>query len=149
MLMHLSRMKNIEGRQGWYSETMMGVPVVAGQSGMIIALMRWWQKRWHAVMVSGSRLQRLQLETDCQVLLNLWKHPTRQNSEIGPLLQQIDDLSRGFVEFSFSYASRLRNKLAHECARLVSRSALVEEWQIPPPCLGGIIAEDCRHVHDE
>ena len=89
-------------------------------------------------------VQRLILETDCQVLVNLWKHPSRHNSEVGPLLQKIDDLSRGFVNFSFVFSSRTCNKLAHECAKLVSRDRSVEEWLVPPALRG--IAD---HVHDE
>lgn len=94
-------------------------------------------------------VRRLQLETDCQVLVNLWKNPSSKNSEVGPLLQQIDDLSRSFVEFSFNFAGRECNRLAHECARLVSCNTLMEEWLIPPSSLGDIIADDCKHVHDK
>lgn len=65
-------------------------------------------------------VQRLQLETDCQMLINLWKRPSHHNSEVGPLLQQVDDLSQSFIEFSFVFSSRTCNKLAHECAKLVS-----------------------------
>jgi superfamily II RNA helicase len=85
------------------------------------------------------------------VLVNLWKHPSRHNSEVGPLLQQIDDLSRGFVDFSFVFSSRTCNKLAHECAKLVSRDRSAEEWlvPVPPPALRGIADNDCNHVHDE
>ena len=38
-------------------------------------------------------VQRLVLETDCQVLVNLWEQ-RRHLSEVGPLLQQIEDFSR-------------------------------------------------------
>ena len=81
--------------------------------------------------------------------MNLWKHPSRHNSEVGPLLQQIDDLSRCFVDFSFVFSSRTCNKLAHECAKLVSRDRSVEEWLVPPPALRGIADSDCNHVHNE
>jgi hypothetical protein len=71
-----------------------------------------------------------------------------QNSEIGPILQQIQDLSRSFVEFSFVYSSRECNRLAHECAKLVSRNNLVEEWLEPPPGLRGIMEAECNPSRD-
>ena len=81
------------------------------------------------------------------MLVNLWKHPSCHNAEVGPLLQQIDDLSRCFVDFSLVFSSRTCNKLAHECAKLVPRDRSVE-WLVPP-ALRGIADNDCNHVHDE
>ena len=69
-------------------------------------------------------------------------HPSRQNSEVGPLLQQVSCLSLGFIDFSFGYSSTTCNNLAHECVKLVSHSNLVEEWFVPPPCQWGIIEAD-------
>jgi hypothetical protein len=92
-------------------------------------------------------VQRLVLETDCQVLANLWEQQ-RYQSEVGPILQQIEILSRSLYDFSLIFSSRSCNSLAHECAKLVSRSHPVEEWLVPPPGLRGIIENDCNHVHD-
>jgi hypothetical protein len=92
-------------------------------------------------------MQRLQLETDSQVLVRLWEKRLCQNSEIGTVLQQIQDLSRSFVEFSFIYSSRECNTLAHECAKLVSRNNLVE-WLEPPPGLWGIMEAECNPSYD-
>ena len=90
----------------------------------------------------------LQLETDCKVLVSLWEKSTFQNSEIGPLLQQINDLSRSFVEFDLFFSNRSCNRLAHECVKLVSCTRSVEEWLIPPLALQEIMYADCNHVHD-
>jgi hypothetical protein len=92
-------------------------------------------------------VQRLVLETDCQVLANLWEQ-RRYQSEVGSILQQIEILSRSLYDFSLIFSSRSCNSLAHECAKLVSRSHLVEEWLVPPSGLRGIIENDCNHVHD-
>jgi ribonuclease HI len=94
-------------------------------------------------------VQRLQLETDCKAVVNLWEKRQHQNSEVGPLLQQIEALSRSLVDFSFIYSSRSCNMLAHECAKLVSRNNPVEEWLVPPPGLWAIINTDCNHAHDQ
>lgn len=83
-------------------------------------------------------MQRLQLETDCQVLVNLWDKRSSQKSEIDPLLRKMEDLSRSFEGFSFRFISRKCNKLAHECDRFVSCNSQVE-WLIIPPGLRDII----------
>jgi hypothetical protein len=61
------------------------------------------------------------LETDCQVLVSLWSNRLNQRSEINSLLQQMDDLSRSFVDFRLNFINRDCNKVAHECACMVSR----------------------------
>jgi hypothetical protein len=112
---------------------------------MITALMPCLRRRRRAdgIQFAIDRgVQRLQLETDCQVLINLWEKRQHQNSEVAPLLLQIEDLSRSLADFSFTFSSRSCNMLAHECAKLVSRSNLVEEWLVPPPSLWGIISSD-------
>jgi len=83
-------------------------------------------------------VRKLQLETDCQVLVNLWTNRTSQKSEINPILQQMEDLSRSFEAFDLVFINRKCNRFAHECARLVSRDNPVEEWLITPPGLRDI-----------
>ena len=41
-------------------------------------------------------VNRLLLETDCQVLVSLWLNRSNQESEISPLLDQMEELSRSF-----------------------------------------------------
>ena len=49
---------------------------------------------------AGERaIRRVQLETDCQVLVNLWINRSHQKSEISPLIGQMEDLSRSFDDF--------------------------------------------------
>lgn len=67
--------------------------------------MRLQPKHWPVVMgcarlVKEQGVQCLQLETDCQVLVNLWKRRSNQKSEIVPLLQMMEDLSRSIEGFS-------------------------------------------------
>jgi hypothetical protein len=92
-------------------------------------------------------VRRLQLETDCQILVNLWEKRSRQKSEIDPFLQLMDDLSRSFEGFELLFVNRKCNKVAHECARLVSSISQVEEWLITPPGLRDIINNDCNPDH--
>jgi hypothetical protein len=62
-------------------------------------------------------VNRLFLETDCQVLVSLWLNRSNQESEISPLLGQMEELSRSFDAFEICLISRSCNKLAHACAR--------------------------------
>jgi hypothetical protein len=55
-------------------------------------------------------VQRVELETDCLHLVQLWNKKDAQRSIIDPVLTEIDDLRLAFQEFFFSYISRLCNK---------------------------------------
>lgn len=50
-------------------------------------------------------VQKLQMETDCQVLVNLWMNRSIQRSEIDQLLQQMEDLSRSFEVFHLNFST--------------------------------------------
>lgn len=93
-------------------------------------------------------VRRLLLETDCQVLVNLWMNRFNQRSEIYALLEKMEVLSRSFDAFSFCFIGRNCNKLAHACARLVSRDNQVAEWLLTPPGLADIRANDCNPIHN-
>ena len=62
------------------------------------------------------------LETDCQELSNLWATIDVQRSAVNLILRDIKDLSRSFDEFKFVFAPRSCNKVAHQCARQVSKN---------------------------
>lgn len=68
------------------------------------------------------------LETDCQVLVQLWEKRYSQRSEIEPLLHRLDELSRSFVEYKLNFVSRNYNKRAHECPKLVSHKSITLWW---------------------
>jgi ribonuclease HI len=87
------------------------------------------------------------LESDCQVLVSLWENHARQRSEIQPILLHMEELNRSFEDFSLCFVNRICNRLAHECAGLVSRENLVEEWLIIPPCLRATADADCNPSH--
>ena len=89
----------------------------------------------------GRGVRTLILETDCQVLVNLWDNRSTQKSEVDPLLYQLADLNRSFDDF------RICNRLAHECAKLVSRGNPVDDWLLAPPGLRVIIDDDCNLAH--
>ena len=84
------------------------------------------------------------METDCQVLVNLWENSAMQRSEIDPFMHQMAELSRSFEFFSLCFVTRKCNRLAHECAWLVFRDHQVEEWLLTPPGLGNIVISDCN-----
>jgi len=47
----------------------------------------------------------------------LWKRKEDQRSTVGPILQELEDLSRVVDEFSLSYVNRSCNKVAHVLAK--------------------------------
>ena len=47
--------------------------------------------------------QQINVETDCQVLVSMWKSRKKQRSEIMGILSQIDELILSFQEFDLSY----------------------------------------------
>jgi hypothetical protein len=114
------------------------------RGGMTTASMLCPRKRRPAVMESSSPWTE-ECSVWCQVLVNLWEQ-RRHQSEVGPLLQQIEDLSRSLDDFSLI---RSCNSLARECTKLVSHSHPVEEWLVPPSGLWGIIENNCSQVHDQ
>lgn len=123
------------GRAKWYDHCLnaLTAEALACRNGMLYA-----QERG---------VQKLMLETDCQVLVNLWSGRACQKSEIDSLLKQMDGLSRSFEALELMFISRNCNILAHECARLVSRDNQVEEWHITPLGVRDIVDSDCNLVH--
>jgi hypothetical protein len=91
-------------------------------------------------------VQRLKMESDCQVLIRLWINRANQKSKVDSLLKQMEDISWSFEAFHLSFISRDCNRLVHECARLVSHENQVE-WLITPPGLREIADIDCNMVH--
>jgi hypothetical protein len=92
-------------------------------------------------------VQRLVLETDCQVLVNFWE---QRRSKVSPILQQIENLSRSLDDFSLiffssrSYNSQLINVQSSYTVRTRWRSGLSHHR-----AYGGIKENDCNHAHDE
>jgi len=95
----------------------------------------------------GRGVRKLLMETDCQVLVNLWENSAMQRSEIDRFMQEMAELSRSFEFFSLCFVTRKCNRLAHECAKLVSRGNPVDEWLLAPPGLRVIIDDDCDLAH--
>jgi hypothetical protein len=52
----------------------------------------------------------------------LWNKKDAQRSIIDPVLKEIDELGLAFHDFSFSYVSRVCNKVSHTLAKQVSGS---------------------------
>jgi ribonuclease HI len=91
-------------------------------------------------------VQRVQLETDCQVMANLWVQGGNQRSHVAPIIKEIIDLSSGFDEFTLMYASRSCNRVAHVLAKEVTDVDRLGEWQSNPTCIDHLLTEDCNTV---
>jgi len=64
-------------------------------------------------------LQRVELETDCLQLVQLWNKKAVQRSIIDLITKEIDELCLASQDFSFSYVNRVCNKVAHSLAKQV------------------------------
>lgn len=97
-------------------------------------------------LARANEVTKLCLETDSLEVVSLWNSADYQRSAIGFILQEIKALSRGFMDFSFVFLPRSCNRVAHECARLVSREQTSEVWHLEPPAaLRHLLDQDCNH----
>lgn len=86
-------------------------------------------------------MRHLILETDCQVLANLWESRSSQRLEIDLMLVQMEALSWSFEDFSLCFVNQSCNKVVHDCAKMMNRECPVVEWLITQPGLRGVIGE--------
>lgn len=83
-------------------------------------------------------------EIDCLEMVLLWEKLGTQRSAITSILHDVREISRSFDGFSLVYASRTCNRVAHTCARRVSKECWVVQWQLSPPALVNLLADDCN-----
>jgi hypothetical protein len=69
----------------------------------------------------------------------LWNKKDAQRSIIDPVLKEIDELRLAFHDFSFSYVSRVCNKVLHTLAKQVSGSHRLETWYVTLTCVYDLI----------
>lgn len=111
------------GSERWYTACMdaLTIEVLACRDGLILA------KKNGATSVL--------LETDCRELVRLWELKDVQRSSITVILREIQELCNSLVRFSFCYASRECNLVAHELAKHVSSACVMDEWHQAPSCV--------------
>jgi hypothetical protein len=66
------------------------------------------------------RTYNLRVETDSQMLVNLWKKRKNHRAEIIPILHEIEEISKVFSSFEISYVPKNANLAAHYCAKEAS-----------------------------
>ena len=87
-------------------------------------------------------LQRVAIETDCLLVVQLRNKMETQRSTIDPVLREIDKIRLAFHEFSLSFISRNCNKVAHSLAKQVSVSHRSETWHVTPTCVYVLILSE-------
>ena len=60
-------------------------------------------------------------------------------SIIGHVLEEIVELSKGLLDFSFSFVNRVCNKVAHVLAKQVSDTHQLERWHVTPTCVDDLV----------
>jgi hypothetical protein len=84
-------------------------------------------------------LRRVQLESDCLQVVQLWKRKNMQRSILDPILKAMEEISLAFHEFSFFHNSRNCNKVAHCLARQVSSLHRLKVWLDALTCVYDLI----------
>jgi hypothetical protein len=88
---------------------------------------------------------RISAETDSAELVRLWSERGNHRAMIGPILKEINELSRGFSSFELVFVRRTANKAAHECARHACAHDVSREWLgESPPFLSYSLMADCN-----
>jgi hypothetical protein len=78
------------------------------------------------------------------VLVKLWEALDDQRSAINLILRDIRGISRSSDEFTFVFANRNCNRVAHIFARQVSCDRVAAEWHDNPPlAIRELLAKDC------
>jgi hypothetical protein len=67
-------------------------------------------------------LRRVQLESDCLQVVQLWKRKDMHRSILDPILKEMEEISLAFHDFSFPHNSRNYNMAVHCLARQMSSS---------------------------
>jgi hypothetical protein len=77
------------------------------------------------------------------VLVKLWEALDDQRSAINLILRDIRGISRSSDEFTFVFANRNCNRVAHIFARQVSFDRVAEWHDNPPLAIRELLAKDC------
>lgn len=76
--------------------------------------------------------------------VQLWGKRETQRSAMYPILTEIKELSLLFIEFSFTFASRSCNKVAHVLTKQVTSTNRTSVWHESPDCARDNLESDCN-----
>jgi hypothetical protein len=71
-------------------------------------------------------------ETDCHVLVSLWKNRGTHRSEVATILNEVEELVASFTSFRLVHTRRSVNHAGHLCAQHALVSVHNFVWQSPP-----------------
>ena len=87
------------------------------------------------------------IETDCLEVVNLWSSRGNCRSVVAPILQEVEELSSGFMSFSVQHVSRLFNNPAHLCAKRACTLSRTDSWvEACPEFLVSSLLGDCKTI---
>lgn len=95
------------------------------------------------ILAKDKGVQRLQLETDGQELVKLWRLGRINDlGRISPIIRETRELCLSFHAFELMYSSRIGNRVAHTLAKQVSGDNMMVEWQCAPYCAADLVTVD-------
>ncbi|KAM0897217.1 hypothetical protein ACQ4PT_022674 [Festuca glaucescens] len=80
------------------------------------------------ILAQHLQAANVHLETDCEVLIELWKTRKKNRAAIWPVLNEIQELMGYFSSFSFCHVKRKANLVAHVTAKQASPSQPMSSW---------------------
>jgi ribonuclease HI len=97
-----------------------------------------------ALVLAQSRgWNHIEVETDCQTVVGMWKNEKTQKSACHQVLQEMKAIVSNFQGFTFSFVRREANKAAHTCARtalsLVNHATV---YEVTPGFLIDVVQSD-------
>lgn len=108
---------------------------IRGHTGELVRAQALWYDNAASVLVmeayavrDGARLacdlrmQHVTIETDAQLVIDLWNGREEGRCEIAGILQEVKQISEGFQSFHLNFIGRGANGLAHLCAGQASSS---------------------------
>lgn len=73
-----------------------------------------------AAFARAKGVLRLELETDNQELVKLWKNGACQRSRIAPIIREAREICLCFIDFALMFTSRSCNRVAYTLAKQAS-----------------------------
>lgn len=91
-------------------------------------------------------MQQIIMESDSKQLVDLWNESLLTRSEVTPILAEIRELSRSFLNFSLCHVKRQCNIVAHLCAKKASSNPSWCMWRDIPNFMREALLRDCNSI---
>ncbi|GJN37087.1 hypothetical protein PR202_gb26009 [Eleusine coracana subsp. coracana] len=97
------------------------------------------------IMAKESGANRIIVESDCAVVLNMMATQERARSAISSIWHDVQELNTCFLSLNFCYTNRKANMAAHGCAKFATPGNAACNWEsVAPDFLKYALTKDCN-----